>query len=194
MLKCVKFNLNIINAWIIIVNKLVLYSVNGMNLFKNLFLIILVLPLFTYSQSTNRYVEKAKMLKFFDENIPWKTTKDSSAAHTFSFKVFVEKDLKGIAKVTSITASDSIAFQIYPKYKFLETISYDVFMGNDKAAIFIIPVGLEIISSKGEKIPRSDFFKDIMSLFHFRPEDQTQPEIFIYFKPILLRMNKQVFD
>lgn len=165
-----------------------------MNIYKKLLLLFFAFPLLTYAQRSNKYLEKQKITNFFRENLPWKTTKDSSAAYAFSFKVFVEKNLQGMAKVTSITASDSIAFQIYPKYKFLRTIDYEVFMGNDREAIFIIPVGLEIINSKGDKVPRSDFFNDIMSLFHYRAMDNTEPEISIYFKPILGRLNKQVFD
>lgn len=151
-------------------------------------------PLSTFAQSSNKYVEKQKLKDFFDQNPPWKTTKDSSAAYAFSFKVFVEKDDHGVAKVISISASDSIAFKIYPMYRSLASIKYDVFMGNSKAATFIIPVGIEIINSKGDKVPRSDFFDDIMAVFNFKPEDNTQPEIFTYFRAYLVRMNKQVFD
>lgn len=155
-------------------------------------ILILGFPLLTCAQSSNKYVEKQKLRDFFDQNIPFKTTKDSSAAYAFSFKIFVEKNNLGVAKVISISASDSIAFKIYPMYKLLENIKYDVFMGNSKAATFIIPVGIEVINSKGDKVPRSDFFDDIMSLFNFKAEDDTQPEIFTYFKAHLIRMNKQV--
>lgn len=165
-----------------------------MNFFKILFLVILAFPLLTFAQSTNKHLEKEKLLDLFKENDPWKTTKDSSAAYAFSFKVIVKKNLKGVAEIISIGASDSIAYKIYPNYKFLETINYNVFMGNNRTAIFIIPVGLEIIGSTGHKISRSDFFKDIMSLFHYKPNDKTEPEKFIYFEPYLVRLSKQVFD
>jgi hypothetical protein len=170
---------------------------NNMNIFKKLVLFILLAPLVSLAQQTKQIdpnVEQQKIEDFFDKNTPWKTTKDSSAIYAFSFKVNVTRDNKGIARVTSLTASDSIAYEIYPKYKHLETINYGVFMENKKTATFIIPVALEVFNSKGDNIAKTDFLKDSMSLFNLEQGDNNKIKNYIYIKLIVYRINKQVFD
>lgn len=169
-----------------------------MIIFKKLFLLlILISPLFVFSQqkkSVGSEVEQQKIRSFLDENTPWNTTKDSSAVYAFSFKVAVKKDVHGVAKVVSLIASDSIAYQVYPKYKFLETINYGVFMGNRKSADLIIPIELEVIDSKGRNIEKTDFLERTMSLLHLKPLEKGVIENYIYTEPHLVRMNKQIVD
>lgn len=197
MSRIIEFNPNMINALFIIVNKPISYSVNGTNIFKTIFFFILALPLFTYSQQKKHIDpdrEQDKIYGFFEQYTPWKTTKDSSAVYAFSFKVTVRKDVHGVAKVTSLIASDNIAYQIYSNYKFLKTINYSVFMGNRRSADIILPLVIEVISSRGDGITKTDFLKSTKSLLHLRSTGWGAIVNYIFTPPYLIRINKQVID
>lgn len=168
-----------------------------MNIFKKLSFFILAFPLLTFGQQKKHIdpdIEQNKIYKFFERYTPWETTKDSSAVYAFSFKVTVKKDLHGIARVTSLIASDSIAYQIYSKYEFLKTIDYGVFMGSKKSADIILPLVIEVISSKGEGIARTDFLESTKSLLYLKSPDRGLIVNYIFTPPYLIRINKQVFD
>lgn len=158
---------------------------------------ILALPLFTFAQQKKHIEpdrEQNKIYGFFEQYTPWKTTKDSSAVYAFSFKVTVRRDVHGVAKVTSLIASDSIAYQIYSNYKFLKTIDYSVFMGNRRSADIILPLVIEVISSRGDSIAKTDFLESTKSLLHLRSTGWGVIVNYIFTPPYLIRINKQVID
>jgi hypothetical protein len=135
-----------------------------------------------------------------------KTTKDSTRTYTFAFKAVVEKDGTGKTHVISLTANDSIAYKIYPNYKFLETVNYKLFMKDKKQAVFIFPVALQVIGTEPDSYYdnkrllnyfidnalRRNFLEKVMSLFSIKPLEQASIENKIYFDPFLLWLDKSI--
>lgn len=84
-------------------------------------------------QSLTAQKELEMVRKFFSFNpVP---AVDSSGIYAFSFLVEVKQDSKGKFKVESLTATDSIAFTLYPKSDFFRTLNYALFMEGRKFAI-----------------------------------------------------------
>lgn len=73
----------------------------------------------------------------------------------------------------------------------METLSYSVFMHNRNKAIFIIPVILEVFSSKGPAKECKSPLPYFQTIF---ADDSDDIADHIYFRPQLMRINKQVFD
>lgn len=149
--------------------------------------------------------EKKKIQNFFLKDLPWKNTPDSTMTIGFSFKISVLENEKGAKPVISLTASDSIAYKLFPKYEALKKIDYRLFMRDKKKADFIIPVLIEVVSSRGDhntyenlikfykaNIFSREMFKEIRPMLHIDPlGENIRTEEYIYFEPIFAWMYKR---
>ncbi len=167
------------------------------NLKQNIFIFLCLLGIqMAYAQKKQDavYTEQKRIEDFFSNNIPINTTKDSNMVYAFAFKAVVKKDTKGKAQLISLTANDTIAYTIYPKYKFLETINYGLFMKDRKQAIFIFPVLLDIANTTLKSFPAHNRPADnIMSVFFYREGEELDAiENRIYFRPYLLMIDKTI--
>lgn len=176
-----------------------------MKRFKRQFL-LLVLSFITfqalYAQSHKdpSKLEEERVMNFFIKNAPWKTTKDSTMVYAFAFKALVKKDHQGNVHLISLTATDSVAYQVFPKYKFLETVNYKLFMRGKSNATFIFPIVIEKIVYRpldyydNKKLMsyfiknhyRETFSKKILSIFSNVSAEHSEIENNIYFPPVSL--------
>jgi hypothetical protein len=150
-----------------------------------------------YAQSQESISEQERVRDFFIKNTPWETTKDSTMVYAFAFKASVKKDKKGNVHFISLTATDTLAYQIFPKYKFLETVNYKLYMKGKSQATFIFPIVIEKIVYRPleyydnrilmayfiENHFRENFSKKILSLFS---TEHSEIENNIYFPPVSL--------
>ncbi|MEJ7694656.1 hypothetical protein [Daejeonella sp.] len=179
-----------------------------MNHIKTTLTLILLFTLLKTAQSQDLEskieFEKKRIENFFLDNIPYKTTKDSTMIYAFAYKITVLKNANGVLEQTSLTASDTVAFRIYPGYEFLKTINYDLFMKDRKAGIFIFPVLIEVIGSQSENYKKdilSNYFvenvfrgnisKNVAAMFYYHPNENNKTESYTYFEPILMRLDKR---
>lgn len=149
-------------------------------------------------RAQNVYDDKVRLQKEID-NFFWEDkgifdrVEDCGRLYTYFFQIDVLKNIDRSVTVSRIFASDSIAYTHYPNYLSLKKFDFGVFMnGRDKAS-FILPVALEVVSSKGEQYlqrKEADGLDLILNLFP-RTADL---EGFIYFRPVAFRINKQVLN
>ncbi len=137
-------------------------------------------------------VEKKIKAFFMEDKGIFERVADSGKLYTFFFQIDVSRENSRKLPVTSIEANDTIAYRLYPDYQFLKSLRWDIYMPTRKKASFIIPVILEVISSKAEtyEYRKSNGLKSFLSLF----KDDKNIEDYIYFKPIVFLISKQVFD
>lgn len=183
------------------------------------FLLIFSIHEISYAQVLDRKKEKEKkkIEDFFLKDLPWKTTKDSTMIIGFSFKIRVEENAKGISLAISVIASDSIAYKLFPKYEALRKIDYKPFLKGRKEADFIIPVLIELVGSQPLEYYNREklinflsyigigkvYFDLPFSMFHLNKEiggrrffinenANTGTENYIYFKPVIIWMDKRI--
>jgi len=154
----------------------------------------IVTSLYAQDKKDLQVKEIQRVSQFFRKNDHFKNTSDSSMLLTFAFKSEVSKNKNGSLSI-ALTANDSLAYTIYPKYDFLKSVNYQLFMKDKEKAIFIFPVALEIIGSKLNKHrTESDFLNKIMTLLSYKMDDFRMIDDYIYFQPFLLRINKIVVE
>ncbi len=129
---------------------------------------------------------------FMEDNGIFDRAADSGMLYTFFFQINVNRDKNGKTSAVSIEASDSLACQLFPRYRVLKDLPFDIYMKDRKKASFIIPVILDVISSTGEtyKNERLAVLKSYRKLF----SNDENLEQYIYFKPTVFMISKQVFD
>ncbi|GEM_PF-4004248 len=157
--------------------------------------IFLFYALNSYAQSPftlKQQLEKDLSAFFMKDKGIFERVPDSGKVYRFFFQIDVSRTSSRRLSVTSIKASDTIAHKLYPDYHFLKTLQWNVYMHKRKKASFIIPVVLDVISSKGEthKNERSDQLKAFRSLF----KNDGNIEDYIYFRPVVFVISKQIFD
>jgi hypothetical protein len=151
--------------------------------------------------------EKKKIYDFFYNDISWENTKDSTMIIGFSFKIHVKKNTEGKITPISIIPSDTLAYKLFPGYKFLTTINYKLFLKNREEGIFIIPVFLDLVGSQ-----RDDYYtrenlmlfynksvfgrsvsKAVQSMLYInKNEENNKSENYIYLTPIMMGMDKYI--
>ncbi|WP_395625944.1 hypothetical protein [Daejeonella sp.] len=173
------------------------------------FLLIFSIHEISYTQVLDRKREREnkKIQDFFLKDLPWKRTEDSTMIIGFSYKIRVEEKVKGINRAISITASDSIAYKLFPKYEALKKIDYKPFLKGRKEVDFIIPVLIELVGSQPlEYYDREKlisflsnigfakvYFKVPLSMFHFNNENaKYSTENYTYLNPVIIWMDKRV--
>ncbi|MGX5691459.1 hypothetical protein [Arcticibacter tournemirensis] len=157
--------------------------------------LLLIWALSGSSQSVStvkQEVEKSISDFFMGDKGIFERVPDSGKVYRFFFQVDVSRTSTRRLSVTSIKASDTIAHKLYPDSHFLKTLQWNVYMHKRKKASFIIPIVLDVISSKGEthKNERSDQLKAFRSLF----KNDGNVEDYIYFRPVIFVISKQIFD
>jgi hypothetical protein len=182
-----------------------------MNCFKFLLIVSLlfIIPELVQAQNLEKEIEseKKKIDEFFFNNMPWKTTPDSNMLIGFSFKISVTRNTDGQLKPISIIANDKIAYKIYPKYEFLKTINYELFLKDKKEAIFIIPTFIEITDSKSDtsrnylmnfynkSIFGGSMRRAVQSMFYMdQPKGNNNLENYIYLSPNIVAMDKRIVE
>ena len=171
------------------------------------FLLLFVICEFSYAQESLIIKEKEKITQFLTESELFKTTPDSNMLIGFSFKISVNRNAEGLIMPATIVASDTSAYKIFPDYKYLTTINYGVFLKDKEEGIFIIPVIIEIIGSQQEEYYTNkvllDYYsktilgrsvsKAIKSIFFIdQPGKEISTENYIYFKPVIIWMDKRI--
>jgi hypothetical protein len=181
-----------------------------MNTLKHFLTLLLILSFcnICFAQNPDRKIqnEKRKIQNFFLNDLPWKNTPDSTMIIGFSFKISVQENEKGIKQVISITASESVAYKLFPNYESLKKIDYKLFMKDKKEADLIIPVLIEMVGPYQkdynsyekllkfyeENIFRREMFNEIRAMLHIDPLwDNTKTEEYIYFEPVFIWMDKR---
>lgn len=99
------------------------------------------------AQERNLVQEQIRINKYFNDSLSWTYIKDTTQLIVFTFSAVVETDTTGLVHLVSLTASDTIAYQLYPGYEFLKGVNYKLFMGGRKKAIFIFPMLLQTYSA-----------------------------------------------
>jgi hypothetical protein len=127
-----------------------------------------------------------------------KLLKDSIALYTFAFQIEVKK-VKDSTLVTSITVNDSIANVIFPNYDFLRKQNYKPFISRAKRATLVIPFGLVLVNYSPNKIvDKSITVKGladtINKIFNYNQKENTDTEHFIYLRPMVMYVDKAVYD
>lgn len=181
-----------------------------MNYLKKIVTILILLSIheLSYSQllKGKSKKEKKKIENFFLKDLPWKSTEDSTMIIGFSFKIKVEENEIGLSQATSITASDSIAYKLFPNYELLKTINYKLFLQNKKKAEFIIPVLIELVGSQtigyydreklinfsNNTVFNKALYKGAWSMFHLNNDHIKNIENYIYLKPVIIWMDKRI--
>lgn len=176
--------------------------------FISTILILFAINQLAHSQNLEHKIqnEKKKIKDLFLKDLSWKNTPDSTMIIGFSFKIRVEQNENNLIQIISITANDSIAYKLFPKYHSLKKIDYRLFMREKKKADFIIPVLIEIVGHYQEdyntsenllkfykeNIFRREMFKEIRNMLHIDPlGDNTRTEEYIYFEPVFIWMDKR---
>lgn len=153
-------------------------------------------------------IEKRKIESFLVDSISWENTPDSNMFIGFAFKIDVKKNENGKNNLISVIANDTLAYKVFPRYKLLSTVNYDLFLQNRNEGIFIIPVFLEIISSKldldikshgnlmkfyNNRVLDRSLSKAIQSTFYINhSEAKNETEKYIFLKPIMAGIEKYV--
>lgn len=166
---------------------------------KNIKSVILLLPFLMLShamcraQQTPKTTDKEylRINEFFNTFL----VEDSTGLYAFAFKATVKKNKKGVAEVISLSASDSVAYRIYPNYKFLNTVNYALFMKNKQQVSFVFPVALQVYGSKKELDPKFEDSLDKFFMFLGRTKKGEKDDITdqIFFPPALIRVDKTVY-
>lgn len=152
--------------------------------------------------------EKRKIENFLIDSISWENTPDSNMFIGFAFKIAVKKTEDGKSNFVTVIANDSLAYKVFPKYKLLSTVNYNLFLPNRNEGIFIIPVFLEIISSKldldieshknlmkfyNNRVLNRSLSKAIQSTFYINhSEAKNETEKYIFLKPIIAGIEKYI--
>lgn len=142
--------------------------------------------------TVKQQVEKKISAFFMKDKGLFERVPDSGKLYRFFFQINVSRTNSRKFSITSIKASDTIAHKLYPDSNFLKSLRWDVYMHGRKKASFIIPVVLDVINSKGETYhqERLDQLKAFPSLF----KNDENIEDYIYFRPVVFLISKEVFE
>ncbi|HEY0898192.1 MAG TPA: hypothetical protein VGD90_02615 [Sphingobacteriaceae bacterium] len=154
-------------------------------------LLLLLLGSRANAQSEIQQNEIKKVYNFFRDNPPWESTPDSTMLITFAYLVEVKKDPSENPRVITLTATDSLAYRVFPKYRFLETVNFGAFMKDRNSATFVFPVLLEIHGSKRFNGEFTYIMEKAMSLFSEPNRQPSDISKYIYFPPFMERLNKR---
>lgn len=138
--------------------------------------------------------EKQKAHNFFTKNVHNRVP-DSTMICSFAFRVLVKKDNFGKPQVVSINTNDSIAYTIYPDYKFLQTLNYAPFMRTQSRAVFVFPVTLLVQAKKGNlcSLSTGELEAKFSAPFYSAasPAEESEP---VFFPAFVATINTGLYD
>jgi hypothetical protein len=92
---------------------------------------------------------------------------DSTKYYSLNFRIQIKKDANG-TKVKSILSNDSLAYKLFPNYRDLENLNYDVLMKNKSNIILVVPFIYLNKKVKDMVITEDEYFSFIYN--SFRPD------------------------
>ena len=98
---------------------------------------ISILPL--KAQSDEQIKIEPKVLSIMEPNYNLGVMQDTVALLAINFKLTINKDKDGRARVTRIEANDTLGYKLFPNYKRLSTINFQGLMGAEKTITFVVP-------------------------------------------------------
>lgn len=110
--------------------------------FKAFMIVLLILGITPYSlkaQSDEQRKIELKVLSIMEPNYNLGVMQDTVALLAINFKLTINKDKNGRARVTRIEANDTLGYKLFPNYKRLSTINFQGLMGAEKTITFVVP-------------------------------------------------------
>lgn len=167
----------------------------------------LLLLVFLMIQSVGLTAQTNRSLETITENIHrllvWNANnagvRDSIAVYTTAIKLDVIR-ADSRANVKKITVSDSIAYSVFNDLTFLKAIDFAPLAGAKDSITVIIPIAIMMEAcntcSPGQLklFSRSDYRRKIFNLFFNTDTGNSNPESYIYIRPLALVLNNSVDD
>lgn len=143
---------------------IVYYNVQVIKIIASIFILSIVSVFRSSAQNSSSNI-RGTIDTMIISKINYSQFKDTTVTYAFAFKLHVVR--KGIrTEVVSITANDSLAYELIPSYKSLSRIDYSNIGKGRKKFSLIIPIYIGTYGSKHHDFDEADYLKNPMDVFN----------------------------